>query len=111
MENSNWTDNQIDVLLERAKAKFDTELPLADEIRHIKHFIWEMRVMAAKRDRFLLQVTYMFQWWHFPWTRVEEIKIPEPVAWKVLHEAVNMLNSNCDRLAEITGIDKKTLKE
>ena len=106
-----WTDEQIKVLLNQARLKYETEIPLAKEIAHFNHFVWEMQTFADKRDSFRFKIERIFfSWFRFGRSqKVEEIEIPEEIAWKMLREARALLDTKCNRLTDMLGLDKRNI--
>lgn len=106
-----WTDEQIEALLRKARSLYEADIPLACEISSLKHFIWEMSVFAGEKDTFKFKIErIVFSWFHRGRTKSDEIVIPEEVAWKVYHQAREILDTKCNRLTDMIGLDKRTIK-
>lgn len=106
-----WTDEQIDALLRQAREKYQIDIPLAKEISHLQHFLWEMSTFANKKDTFKFKIKVTFSWWHIPREKSDDIEIPEEIAWKVYHEARALLDMKCNRLTDMLGLDKRTIRK
>lgn len=107
-----WTKEQICALLNKARTLYETEIPLAREISHLESFIWEMSTFAGKEDSFRFKIhRVVFSWFHRGRTKSEEIDIPADIAWKVYHEARALLDAKCNRLTDMLGLDKRTIKK
>ena len=106
-----WTDEQIKVLLAKAKSTYETDIPLAEEIRRMDKFIHEMFMFADGNDSFKFKLNWLrFSWFHHRWDKNHEIDIPKEVAWKVYHEARAMLDAKCNKLTDLLGLNKQTIK-
>lgn len=107
-----WTDEQINALLRKAKEMYEIDIPLATEIRHLNHFVFEMSTFSTGDDSFKFKVKHIaFAWFHKGREKSEEIEIPEEVAWKVFHEARAILDTKCNRLTDMLGLNKRTIKK
>lgn len=107
-----WTDEQIGALLKKAKDMYEIDIPLATEIRHLNHFIFEMNTFSTGNDSFKFKVEHVvFSWFHRGREKSEDIEVPEEVAWKVYHEARAMLDTKCNRLTDMLGLNKRTIKK
>lgn len=106
-----WTDEQIEALLKKSLSMYEIDIPLACEIKSLKSFIWQMSTFAGKGDSFKFKIErIVFSWFHRGRTKSDEIVIPEEVAWKVYHQAREILDAKCNRLTDMIGLDKRTIK-
>ena len=106
-----WTESQIKDLLRKAKDLYEVEIPLAAEISHLLHFLWEMQIFANKKNRFNFKIkAVVFSWWGMGKEISNDIEIPEEIAWKVFHEARALLDTKCNRLIDLMGMDKRTFR-
>lgn len=105
-----WNGEQITALLRQAKDKYETDIPLAQEISHLVSFFNEMILFAGKEDHFYFKFDITFRWWHIPRKDSRRIDIPEEIAWKVLGEARALLDTKCNRLTDMLGLDKRTIR-
>lgn len=91
---------------------YEIDIPLAIEIRHIEHFIWQMNTFSNGDDSFNFKVEHLvFSWFRKGRTESEEIEMPEEVAWKVYREAREILDAKCNRLTDMLGLNKRTIKK
>ena len=102
-----WTDQQIETLLEEAKRTFRLDIPLATEIRHLNHFVWEMGSFYTEKDTSKFKITrVVFSWWHRGRERTSDIEVPFEVAMRVWREAMDILDMKCTCLSDLLGRDK-----
>ena len=106
-----WTDEQINALLEKAKNLYEVDIPLAQEIRHLNNFIFQMQTFANKTDSFHFKFNIEFRWWRIGRKEPDMIEIPEQMAWILLGKAREMLDTKCNRLTDMLGLDKRTIKK
>ena len=113
MGGKKWTDEQIEDLLKQARRLYEIDIPLAKEIVNYQFFIFQMAAFAAPNDSYKFKVTkVVFSFWHGHRTRAEEIEVPEEIAWKMYHEARELLDIKCDQLKGMMGrkyIEKESL--
>lgn len=106
-----WPDERVDDLLKFAKQTYECEIPLAKEILHIKHFLFEFLMLFDGRcDTAKLRVTkqvtkVVFRWWHRDRTEAEEVVLPEAAAWRVFHEMRDVLDERCNQLEKMCNYD------
>ena len=71
-----------------------------------------MRVLFNKKDKAKLvaptvKQPWLFRVFHIGHSRPWEIEVPEDAVWAVVGQAVQMLDDNCNYLAELCGYKRK----
>ena len=107
-----WFDDEVRDLVNFSDKKFKTRLPCADEALKLNNFIWDMRVLFYKKDTAklvapMVEQSWLFRVFHIGQSRPWEIEVPGDAVWAVVDQARQMLNDNCDYLAELCGYTRK----
>lgn len=107
-----WFDDEVRDLIDFSDKKFKTRLPYADEALKLNCFIWNMRVLFNKKDKAnlvapMVEQSWLFRVFHIGQSRPWEIEVPGEAVWAVVDQARQMLNDECDYLAELCGYTRK----
>lgn len=100
-----WTESEIDDLLEKAKRTLRCETPDIIDIRHIRHSIFELRVLPIKAIKIEVK-SVQVKYWLFRGVVSDSVDIPLDAIGIICHSLEERLQNLCDSLAEIVHYKK-----